>query len=133
MNIKDTINTMEYKLQQIDALFDASMDAEKAGERFKAHGIAKDAEKIADELEKLVDEMDCSDLDELLQEEAEAEIEDTAAFLVDKANELNGLVMEYAEASKEGNEVIARGKLKEIRALGKELANVNGVDYGANC
>ena len=52
MNIKDTISTMEYKLQQIDALFDASMDAEKAGERFKAHGIAKDAEKIADELEK---------------------------------------------------------------------------------
>ena len=70
MNIKDTINTMENKLQKIDILFDASMEAENAGERFKAHGIAKDAEKIANELEKLVAEMDCSDLDELLQEEA---------------------------------------------------------------
>lgn len=126
MNIKDTINTMESKLQQIDALFDASMEAENAGERFKAHGIAKDAEKIAQELEKLVDEMDCSDLDELLQEEAEAEIEDTVAFLVDKTNELNNLVMEYAEASREKNEVELRSKLKKIRKLGIELSHMAG-------
>ncbi len=124
MNIKDTINTMESKLQQIDALFDASMEAENAGERFKAHGIAKDAEKIAQELEKLVDEMDCSDLDELLQEEAE--IEDTVAFLVDKTNELNNLVMEYAEASREKNEVELRSKLKKIRKLGIELSHMAG-------
>ena len=45
---------MESKLEKIDALFVASLEAEKAGKRFKAHGIAKDAEKIAEELEKLV-------------------------------------------------------------------------------
>ena len=126
MNIKDTINTMENKLQKIDILFDASMEAENAGERFKAHGIAKDAEKIANELEKLVAEMDCSDLDELLQEEADADIEDTVAFLVDKTNELNKLVMEYAEASREKNEVELRSKLKKIRKLGIELSHMAG-------
>ena len=127
MNIEETINIMELKLRQIDALFDASMEAENAGERFKAHGIAKDAEKIANDLEKLVDEMDCSDLDELLQEETEAEIEDTVAFLVDNANALNKLVMEYAEASREGNELEARSKLKKIRQLGKVLCNVTEI------
>ncbi len=91
MNIKDTIDAMESKLKEIDVLFDASIEAENAGERFKAHGIAKDAEKIANELEQLVDDMDCSDLDELLQEEAEADIENTLTFLVDSANELNKL------------------------------------------
>lgn len=80
LNIEETINIMELKLRQIDALFDASMEAENAGERFKAHGIAKNAEKIANDFEKLVDEMDCSDLDELLQEKEEAEVEDTVMF-----------------------------------------------------
>lgn len=124
MNIKDTIDTMESKLHQIDALFDASMEAESAGERFKAHGIAKDAEKIANELEKLVNDMDCSDLDELLQEDEEAEVEDTVNFLEDRANTLNVLAIEYAEACREGNELKARSKMKEIQNLGLEIVHV---------
>ncbi len=128
MDIKDTINTMEYKLKQIDSMFDASMEAENAGERFRAHGIAKDAEKIALELEKLVDDMDCSDLDELFQEEAEKEVEDTVAFLVDSANELNRLVLQYTEASREGNELETIGKLRQIRQLGKNLYNVTEIN-----
>ena len=124
MNIKDTIDAMESKLKEIDVLFDASIEAENAGERFKAHGIAKDAEKIANELEQLVDDMDCSDLDELLQEEAEADIENTLTFLVDSANELNKLVLEYSEASRDGNDLEARNKLRNIKRLGKILSNL---------
>ena len=128
MNIKDTITTMESKLEEIDALFDASMEAEKAGERFKAHGIAKDAEKIANELEKLVQDMDDSDLDELLQEEAEAQIQDTVEFLTRASNALSKLVEEYAEASRGEDQLEARRKLKEIQRLGREIAHVTDMD-----
>ncbi len=124
MNIKDTITTMESKLEEIDALFDASQEAEKAGERFKAHGIAKDAEKIADEFEKLVHEMDDSDLDELLQEESQAQIQDTVEFLSSAAVALNDLVRDYADANKSGNQIEARRKLKAIQRLGNEIAHV---------
>ena len=115
---------MESKLEEIDALFDASMEAEKAGERFKAHGIAKDAEKIANELEKLVQEMDDSDLEELLQEEAEAQVQDTVEFLTCASNALSKLVAEYAEVSKGEDQLEARRKLKEIQQLGREIAHV---------
>lgn len=124
MNIKDTITMMESKLEEIDALFDASQEAEKAGERFKAHGIAKDAEKITEELEKLVYDMDDSDLDELLQEEAEAQIDDTIDFLKSATVALNDLVKDYADANKAGNQLEARRKLKEIQRIGNEIANV---------
>ena len=128
MNIKDTITTMESKLEEIDALFDASMEAKKSGERFKAHGIAKDAEKIADELEKLVRDMDDSDLDELLQEEAEAQIQDTVEFLTGASKSLSKLVEEYAEASKGEDQLEARRKLKEIQRLGYEIAHVTDME-----
>ena len=128
MNIKDTITTTEAKLEEIDALFDASMEAEKAGERFKAHGIAKDAEKIANELEKLVQDMDDSDLEELLQEEAEAQVQDTVEFLTCASNALSKLVAEYAEASKGEDQLEARRKLKEIQRLGYEIAHVTDMD-----
>lgn len=128
MNIKDTITTMESKIEEINTLFDSSMEAEKAGERFKAHGIAKDAEKIADELEKLVRDMDDSDLDELLQEEAGAQIQDTVELLVDASNSLSKLVEEYAEASKGEDQLEARRKLKEIQRLGHEIAHVTEKD-----
>ena len=124
MNIKDTITTMESKLEEIDALFNASQEAEKAGERFKAHGIAKDAEKIADELETLVHDMDYSDLDELLQEEADSQIDDTVDFLKSATVALNDLVKDYSDASKDGNQLEARHKLKKIQRLGNEIAHV---------
>ncbi len=125
MNIKDTIDAMESKLKEIDVLFDASIEAENAGESFKAHGIAKDAEKLANDLEKLVDDMDCSDLDELLQDESEMEMEDTIEFLVDKVNILNELVMDYARDSRDGNELEAHNKLKKIKQVGIEIAYVS--------
>ena len=128
MNIKDTITTMESKIEEINTLFDSSMEAEKAGERFKAHGIAKDAEKIADELEKLVRDMDDSDLDELLQEEAEAQIQDTVEFLTGASKSLSKLVEEYAEASKGEDQLEARRKLKEIQRLGYEIAHVTDME-----
>ena len=104
------------------------MEAEKAGERFKAHDIAKDAEKIANELEKLVQDMDDSDLEELLQEEAEAQIQDTVEFLTGASNALSKLVEEYAEASRGEDQLEARRKLKEIQRLGREIAHVTDMD-----
>ncbi len=124
MNIKDTITTMESKLEEIDALFDASMEADKAGDRFKAHGIAKDAEKIADELEKLAHDMDDSDLEDLLKEESEMQIQGTVDFLNGATIALSRLVSEYEAASKSENQLEARRKLKEIQHLGNEIAHV---------
>lgn len=124
MNIKDTITTMESKLEEIDSLFDASMEAKNAGERFKAHGIAKDAEKIAEEIERLAYEMDDSDIDEILKEMDDEVIQGTVNFLVNKTNALNELVMEYAEAAKADDQVNARRKLKEIKRTANEIAHV---------
>ncbi len=124
MNIKDTITTMESKLEEIDALFNASQEAEKAGERFKAHGIAKDAEKIAEEIEKLAYEMDDSDLDEILKEEEDGIIQGSADALIEKSNALNKLVEEYADAAKSEDQITARRKLKEIQRLGLEIAHI---------
>lgn len=128
MNIKDTITTMETKLSDIDSLLDAYNEAESAGQRFKAHGIAKDAEKIADEIEKLVYAMDDSDLEEILKEEEDGIIQGTVEALVDKTNALSKLVMEYVEATKEDNQIGARRKLKEIKHIGYEIAHITDAE-----
>ena len=129
MNIKDTITMMESKLEEIDALFDASQEAEKAGERFKAHGIAKDAEKIAEEIEKLAYEMDDSDLDEILKAEENGIIQGTVDALVEKNNTLNKLVEEYASAAKNEDQITTRCTLKEIQRLGHEIAHITDSEH----
>ncbi|MBR3458809.1 MAG: hypothetical protein IKH16_11760 [Selenomonadaceae bacterium] len=124
MNIKDIIITMESKLDEIDALFDSYNEAEKEGQKFKAHGIAKDAEKIAEEIEKLAYAMDDSDVDEILKEMEHEVIQDTVDFLMDKTNALNKLVVEYAEATKSEDQLNARRKLKELKGIANEIAHV---------
>ena len=124
MNIKDTITAMESKLSEVDSLLDSYIEAEQAGERFKAHGMAKDAEKLANEIERLVYDMDDSDLEDILKEEEEAIIGDTVNFLTARVVKLQDLVMAYAEASKGEDELLTRRKLKEIQEVGSEIAQV---------
>ena len=128
MNIKDTITAMETKLSDIDSLLDAYNEAEKEGQKFKAHGIAKDAERIAEEIEKLAYAVDDSDLDEVLKAMEEEVIQDTVDFLVDRTNTLNKLVMEYAEAAREEDELNARRKLNEVKSVANEIAHVTERD-----
>lgn len=128
MNIKDTITAMETKLSDIDSLLDAYNEAEKEGQKFKAHGIAKDAERIAEEIEKLAYAVDDSDLDEVLKVMEEEVIQDTVDFLVDRTNTLNKLVMEYAEAAREEDELNARRKLNEVKSVANEIAHVTERD-----
>ena len=128
MNIKDTITAMETKLSDIDSLLDAYNEAEKEGQKFKAHGIAKDAERIAEEIEKLAYAVDDSDLDEVLKAMEEEVIQDTVDFLVDRTNTLNKLVMEYAEAAREEDELNARRKLNGVKSVANEIAHVTERD-----
>ena len=75
-------------------------------------------------MEKLVHEIDDSDLEELFQEEAESQIQDTVEFLRSANAALNDLVRDYADANKSGNQLEARRKLKKIKRLGREIAHV---------
>lgn len=75
-------------------------------------------------MEKLVHEIDDSDLEELLQEEAESQIQDTVEFLRSANAALNDLVRDYADANKSGNHMEAQRKLKKIKRLGSEIAHV---------
>ena len=127
MNIKDTITAMESKLSEVDSLLDSYIEAEQAGERFKAHGITKDAGKIADEILKLAKEMDDSDLEEIFQEEEQFVIDNTIEFLTDKSAALQTLVTEYTAACQDKNEILARRLLGDIQKVGIEIAHVTDI------
>lgn len=127
MNIRDTFDAVETKMAEIDNLLNAYNDAEGKGERFKSHGIVKDAEKLADEMLKLAIEMDDSDLADILQEDEEAAVQYTSEFLTAKAQELTVAVAEYAELCKDSDDLAARRKLKEIQKMGHDIAHVTEI------
>ena len=129
MNIKDTIETMEAKLEEIDALLDESIEASKEGNRFKAHGIAIDAEKVAKEFEELAYSVTDEDIEEVLAADEEAEHEDMISFLRKRSEELPALVEEYATLSNGDDELTAYRKLREIIQLGADVANVMERNY----
>ena len=127
MNIRDTFDAVETKMTEIDNLLDAYNEAERNGERFKAHGIAKDAEKLADEMLKLAVEMDDSDLEDILREDEKAAVQYTSEFLTAKAQEFTVAVAEYAELCKGGDDLAARRKLREIQKMGHDIAHVTEI------
>jgi len=129
MTFEDTFNELENKMKEIGKLLDESIEASKEGNRFKAHGIAIDAEKVAKEFEDLVYSIEDEDIEEFLQADEEAEFEDSAKVLAQKAETLNSLAKEYAEVSKGEDQLAYMRTLKEIRELGRELAYFKFNDY----
>ena len=129
MKFEDTFNELENKMNKIGKLLDESIEASKEGNRFKAHGIAIDAEKVAKEFEDLVYSIEDEDIEQFLQADEEAEFEDSAKVLAQKAETLNSLAKEYAEVSKREDQLAYMRTLKEIRELGRELAYFKFNDY----
>ena len=129
MKLEDTLNEMECKMNEIGKLLDASLEAEKAGNTFKAHGIAIDAEKVAKEFEKLAYSVTDEDIEEVLAADEEAEHEDMISFLRKRSEELPALVEEYAALSNGEDELAAYRKLREIIQLGADIAQVMERNY----
>ena len=129
MKLEDTFNELENKMNKIGKLLDESIEASKEGNRFKAHGIAIDAEKVAKEFEDLVYSIEDEDIEEFLQADEEVEFEDSAKVLAQKAETLNSLAKEYAEVSKGEDQLAYMRILKEIREVGRELAYFKFNDY----
>ena len=105
MNIKDTIETMEAKLEEIDA------------------------EKVAKEFEELAYSVTDEDIEEVLAADEEAEHEDMISFLRKRSEELPALVEEYATLSNGEDELAAYRKLREIMQLGTDIAHVMERNY----
>ena len=129
MKFEDTFNELENKMEEIGKLLDASLEAEKAGNIFKAHGIAIDAEKVAKEFEKLAYSITDEDIEEVLEADEEAEHEDMISFLRKRSEELPVLVEEYATLSNGEDELAAYRKLREIIQLGADIAQVMERNY----
>ena len=124
MKLEDTLNEMEGKMEEIGKLLDESIEAEKEGNPFKAHGIAIDAEKVAKEFEELAYSVTDEDIEEVLAADEEAEHEDMISFLRKRSEELPALVEEYAALSNGEDELAAYRKLREIIQLGSYIAHV---------
>lgn len=129
MKFEDTFNELENKMNKIGKLLDESIEASKEGNRFKAHGIAIDAEKVAKEFEDLVYSIEDEDIEEVLAADEEAEHEDMISFLRKRSEELPALVEEYAALSNCEDELTAYRKLREIIQLGSDIAHVAERDY----
>ena len=129
MKFEDTFNELENKMNEIGKLLDESIEASKEGNRFKAHGIAIDAEKVAKEFEELAYSVTDEDIEEVLAADEEAEHEDMISFLRKRSEELPALVEEYATLSNGEDELTAYRKLREIIQLGADVANVMERNY----
>jgi len=129
MKLEETFGEMENKMEEISKLLDASIEASKEGNRFKAHGIAIDAEKVAKEFEDLVYSITDEDIAEVLEADEEAEHNDMVSFLRNRAEVFPKLVEEYAVLSKGEDELAAYRKLREIMQLGADIANVREREF----
>ncbi|MBR3622406.1 MAG: hypothetical protein IKN43_03535 [Selenomonadaceae bacterium] len=129
MKFEDTFNELENKMNEIGKLLDESIEASKEGNRFKAHGIAIDAEKVAKEFEELASSVTDKDIEEVLTADEEAEQEDMISFLRERAEILPKLVEEYATLSNGEDELAAYRKLREITQLGADIAHVTERNY----
>lgn len=127
MNILDTMEAIESKMNNIDALLESFNQSSEDGQRFKAHGFAKDAEKEAEEMLRLAKEMDTSDLDDILKAQEQLEIQDIVDSLDEKIGKLSLLFKEYSEIAKSGDEINARRVLNDIQQIGIEIVRITDV------